>query len=700
MYGRFTILAIVLMLVAVVTVEANDQFFLRLSPGGTLPLGQSTEYFSFGAGTGLSASYSFGASRIFGLQAGFDYLYLPLVTSNGISIITAGVGPLITFSLTDRLSIDLFGDVGYYYWFPTGWEPTGDNGGGLKAGGGATVSFRLSDSLSLGAGAGWDYYAGLYNGLRISLGTIINLSSRRRPGIDGIYPQLLKQKGKGIALRDIVLDPVFPVLYKFYDNSPLGTALLYNKESTSIEDIVLTFFVERYMDNPMDIQVPDRLGPDEEMEIDLFGLFTEDVLEITEGTKASAKLTLSFTMEEQAYYVEYTPILELHNRNALTWDDDRKVCAFVTSKDPVILEFSKNITSWMQEKENLSVDINLQKGMALFEAVKAYGIRYEIDPTTPFAEYSKDVLAIDFLQFPRQTLNYTNGDCDDLSVLFTALLEAAGVETAFITVPGHIFMAFGLKIDSDEARKTFYQPDNLIFRDNKAWIPIEITMFQESFQDAWQTGAREWREFNNRGQAVFFETGESWNTYQAVGFREGASRVDLPGRELVVSNFSESLRIHIDREISFQVERIKEKIRQYGNELRYRNRLAVLYARYGILDQAERYFKEVVSEEEYLPALVNLGNISFLRNDYKTALEYYERAYRVDYRNKTVLLCIARTNHELENYSIARRQYNELKLIDPDLAQRFAYLGARSEEAARAADVSGVRRIVVWEEEE
>jgi hypothetical protein len=656
MYGRFTILAIVLiaivlMLVAVVTVEANDQFFLRLSPGGTLPLGQSTEYFSFGAGTGLSASYSFGASRIFGLQAGFDYLYLPLVTSNGISIITAGVGPLITFSLTDRLSIDLFGDVGYYYWFPTGWEPTGDNGGGLKAGGGATVSFRLSDSLSLGAGAGWDYYAGLYNGLRISLGTIINLSSRRRPGIDGTYPQLLKQKGKGIALRDIVLDPVFPVLYKFYDNSPLGTALLYNKESTSIEDIVLTFFVERYMDNPMDIQVPDRLGPDEEMEIDLFGLFTEDVLEITEGTKASAKLTLSFTMEEQAYYVEYTPILELHNRNALTWDDDRKV--------------------------NLSVDINLQKGMALFEAVKAYGIRYEIDPTTPFAEYSKDMLAIDFLQFPRQTLNYTNGDCDDLSVLFTALLEAAGVETAFITVPGHIFMAFGLKIDSNEARKTFYQPDNLIFRDNKAWIPIEITMFQESFQDAWQTGAREWREFNNRGQAVFFETGESWNTYQAVGFREGASRVDLPGRELVVSNFSESLRMHIDREISLQVARIKEKIQQYGNELRYRNRLAVLYARYGILDQAERYFKEVVSEEEY-----------------------YERAYRVDYRNKTVLLCIARTNHELENYSIARRQYNELKLIDPDLAQRFAYLGARSEEAARAADVSGVRRIVVWEEEE
>ncbi len=39
------------------------------------------------------------------------------------------------------------------------------------------------------------------------------------------------------------------------------------------------------------------------------------------------------------------------------------------------------------------------------------------------------------------------GDCDDLSILVCSLFEAVAIDTAFITVPGHIFMAFdsGLK---------------------------------------------------------------------------------------------------------------------------------------------------------------------------------------------------------------------------------------------------------------
>ena len=33
----------------------------------------------------------------------------------------------------------------------------------------------------------------------------------------------------------------------------------------------------------------------------------------------------------------------------------------------------------------------------------------------------------------KQTLEYRAGDCDDLSILYSALLESVGVETAFIT---------------------------------------------------------------------------------------------------------------------------------------------------------------------------------------------------------------------------------------------------------------------------
>jgi transglutaminase-like putative cysteine protease len=35
---------------------------------------------------------------------------------------------------------------------------------------------------------------------------------------------------------------------------------------------------------------------------------------------------------------------------------------------------------------------------------------------------------------------YRAGDCDDLSILYCSLLEAIGIRTAFVTIPGHIFM--------------------------------------------------------------------------------------------------------------------------------------------------------------------------------------------------------------------------------------------------------------------
>ena len=32
----------------------------------------------------------------------------------------------------------------------------------------------------------------------------------------------------------------------------------------------------------------------------------------------------------------------MNNRNAMTWDDDRKAAAFVTAKDPALLGFAKS----------------------------------------------------------------------------------------------------------------------------------------------------------------------------------------------------------------------------------------------------------------------------------------------------------------------------------------------------------------------
>ncbi len=92
---------------------------------------------------------------------------------------------------------------------------------------------------------------------------------------------------------------------------------------------------------------------------------------------------------------------------------------------------------------------------------------YVIDPNSPYGELSANTLQVDTLKFPRESLAYKAGNCDDLAILYSALFESIGIETAFITIPGHIDLAFSTGLDSATARKQFQRPDDLIFHNRK-----------------------------------------------------------------------------------------------------------------------------------------------------------------------------------------------------------------------------------------
>jgi len=686
-------------------VDNKNLLSLELEPFGSIPIGSSSDLFKFGGGVSISGFFLPALLRFAGITLESSYFVIPLKPSNFVNTISVTAGPFLRFPIGNRFEIIPYGRFGYYYWFPVKWETSGNNGGGAALGLGLLNTFKITNTFALGVGISYDYYFNLYNGFRVNLTARMDFSLKAKERSieeskpEEVIPQLLNEKGKGLELRDITLSPLFPVLYKYYDNTPVGTVRIKNFEKKNAEDIKIHFFVERYMDNPMEIGVPINMEPGEDISIELYGLFTDDLMEITEGTKASAKISLTYTMDGKSTTVDYTPVLEIYNRNALTWDDDRKIASFVTAKDPEILGFSKNVMSWIKDVKNPAIDENLQKGMAIFEAVKSYGIYYEIDPATPFTELSGQKTAIDFLQFPRQTLRYTNGDCDDLTSLYTSLLEAVGVETAVITIPGHIYGAFALKATPDEARRTFSRPDELIIIENNVWVPVEITMFQESFEKAWQTGAKEWRENNSREQSRLFPIRESWQLYQAVGFGEG-SGVELPDREQVTEAFKNSITTYVEREIYPQEVHIKNQIQQSEDDNKYKNSLGVLYSRYGLYDRAVEAFMEILKVREYKPALINLGNIFYINNDYEIASSYYQRVIEIDDDNKKALLGTARCNHELENYGLVSKIYKQLKTIAPDLAIRFSYLDLRGEEATRAADAAGIKSIVLWEEEQ
>lgn len=139
----------------------------------------------------------------------------------------------------------------------------------------------------------------------------------------------------------ISFNQIFPVLFKHYDSSPVGSVKLFNNESSPITDVSLSFFVDPYMDNPKQSPVILKIDGKSSTDFDIYALFSDSVLDITEGTKVSTNVILKYTQKGKGHTRKYVASMDMYDRNTITWDDDRKAAAFVTAKDPAVLEYAK-----------------------------------------------------------------------------------------------------------------------------------------------------------------------------------------------------------------------------------------------------------------------------------------------------------------------------------------------------------------------
>ena len=162
-----------------------------------------------------------------------------------------------------------------------------------------------------------------------------------------------------------------------------------------------------------------------------------------------------------------------------------------------------------EQGDDSGIPFNVRYAIALFEALRLYRISYVVDPSSSYIDLSEDESAIDSLNYPYETLYYRGGDCDDLSILFCSLLEALDIESAFITIPGHIYIAFNVGDNAWQENSR-----RIIRHGGKRWLPLEITVPSEGFTRAWTIGARQW---NNAGrEAELHPIRDCWELYPSV----------------------------------------------------------------------------------------------------------------------------------------------------------------------------------------
>jgi tetratricopeptide (TPR) repeat protein len=674
--------------------QTSAPLTVQINPGFSIPIGEDAQIYKPGGGGTVSLTYDLWPFLNLGLITGYNYLpvdTLPTFEPRSLSIVNLGLQLGTSFEPIKKLNLSLKAGGGWYYGFTN--EDTLQNADNPFVFGGLGVSYNLIPSFSFGIEASYRNFLGLAQDVMLHLGGKIHIGGKA--GSLGIPPN------RNIDLLDIQLNNIFPVFYKYYDENPLGVTVIRNSGSKPVEDVKISFFVRQYMDNPKQCIVIDKLEPGEERQIPLYALFSDSVLGISEGTKVSANLIVESSVAGVNYGNEYVQTLRLYDRNAMTWDDDRKAASFITSKDPDVLRFSKNVSGMIKNRASRALNQNFLLACAIFQALELYGMSYEIDPSSAYQDLSENALMVDYLQFPTQTLEYRAGDCDDLSILYCALLESVGVETAFITVPGHIYMGFSLDMNIDEARRFFNNPDDIIFSGDTAWLPVEVTAIDQGFLRAWKLGAREWKENQENGMAALIPIRNSWSLYEPVGYsKAGESEINLPESEILVSSFLDEVMKFIETEIYARETQYKEEIRRTNGRAGSINKLGTLYAKFGMNDKARTEFKKILKQSLYLPALLNLGMISFLEGDLKEGLGYYEQAQSVDSGHPKVLLGIARISNELGEYDKASSAYETLKLVNPQLSKRFSYLDLKgADTSTRASDISGVRESAVWEEE-
>ena len=662
-----------------IPLSADGDVLFSLYPHATVPLGSEKHSIEYGMGFG--GSMAFKPIKYFSLNVFGDYMTLSLPNVKSISVLDGGAGASYHVPVSDRININAGLNIGAYR------AQFNSTLSGITAGMNIGISYKINPVVSVDMAAKVSHYAAgntaLLNGMSAVPGITVNLSE-------------MFGKKTSIRMETKEVKPVFPVLYSWYETNPFGTITITNEEDAKIQDVRVSFYQPQYMGHPNVCGVIDQLGKGESLDVNLTAFFNEHMLEMTEKNDTQAIINIEYTCLGQKRNCEYAMVVPVYGRNNMSWSDDRRASVFVSSKDPAAMWFAKYIASIAHENMRNGVPDNIQYAMAIFDTLDQFGLNYVIDPSSAF-EDNVGTESIDFLQFPYQTLMYRGGDCDDISILVCSLFEAIGINTAFITIPGHIYMAFDSGLYKREAVEQFGSLDNFIVHGSEVWVPLEITLTDEGFNKAWRVGAREWKVAERNGTAALYKMRDSWQVYKPVNVPDAGASFTLPDPDIVAKIFSHSVDGWILREIEPKIQGYNAILAKRKDD-RIQNSLGALYARYGLFSQAEEQFRPL-RRKGYMPAILNTANMYFAKKDYERAEKWYKEVLKKDRSNTLAFLGVARCCYELENYDECDLAYLKVRKMDEALASKYSYLGAFENKTGRAFNLADRLSHTIWQDD-
>jgi tetratricopeptide (TPR) repeat protein/DNA-binding beta-propeller fold protein YncE len=472
-----------------------------------------------------------------------------------------------------------------------------------------------------------------------------------------------------LTLSDLNLETVFSAAYKNYQDKPIGNVKLRNVAATEYGNLKLSFQIKEFMDFPTTVEIP-RISGLEVIDIPIKATFNNRILEVDEDTGVQVEVKLTYLRDGQKDDITLTQPMTIYGKNAIVWGNAQMIGSFVTPKDDTLRDYVRQVVnSYLPEAGPLNQ--KLVSAMAYFSSLTASGTNYIIDPNTPFTELRDD--QIDYVQFPRETLHLKSGDCDDLSVLISAGLENLGIRTAFLEIPGHLFLMFDTGLGVDEADLISQDSSLLAIKDGSVWIPLEATMVNTNFNEAWAEGARKYQVALAADELGIIDLKEAWKTFKPVTLRKASYSIDLPEAKRTESLVRQSRKLLLAKSIDRLVLPYQTMVVNNPKNVAARLQIAILYARYGLYEDAELAFESL---NELAPGdsavKTNQGNMYFLQQDFKSATQYYQRAIELDGEDGGIWINLSMAQFKAGELKQARNSYQNAVQINARFKEDYS----------------------------
>ncbi len=537
-----------------------------------------------------------------------------------------------------------------------------------------------------------------FNGFSIGIG----LSMHYRFGED---PDSASSLIRSLKFGEIRMPAVFAAMQSYYINNPVEKISFLNKETTSIRNIEISFYQPGLMDAPTFCASIEELEPGDSAEVPVFAAFNSNVFQAEGITPYTGEIIASYEYKNRTIEQRQTVSFDLHDKTALTWDDERKVAAFITPADSALRNYTSYIRQSVKNVNFPGYNREIQEAVNIFNALSVLGCMYQSDPSSPFTSAQNNLDVVDSVSLPRDTLKRITGDCDDLTVLFCSLLETLGIETSYITVPGHIYAAFNTKVPSSKYVDLHPSRDLTINLDGELWVPVEITLIGVSnFNEAWKRGAGEWHAWDKEPEKrEFTKTHEAQAVFRPVGLKESDLGLQYGSSELLADEVKADLSGIRNESIAFYQQKVKT-----GGKKQDFNRLGIAFSRFADYESAEDAFNKAIRQDkDYIPALVNLANLETLKGRESDTLKiYYEILGKLEQTGKEktpiygkILLNAARIEYSEGNVASAGENFNTAKQLVPEDSLAFSYI-AGADEGVKASSAEYSDNLLFIEDEE